>query len=109
MCITVETRLACGHQEFYPITCETAINTASNALIADIDMVRCRIPRTKLAWSPACCEPCFQDFFDNMKDGACIMCRDWMNIRFQREINRMFERGLDRDVERFEMPSPQNN
>jgi hypothetical protein len=38
-----------------------------------------------------------------MKDGACIMCRDWMDIRWQREVGRMFERGLERDVEQFEL------
>jgi hypothetical protein len=103
MCLIIEIRLACGHTELHPTTCEMALNTAWNAGIFDADPVRCLSPETKLAWSLACCEPCSQEFFNSMKDGACIMCRDWMDIRWQREVGRMFERGLERDVEQFEL------
>lgn len=101
MCLIIEIRLACGHSESHPTPCEMALNTAWNAGVFDADRVRCPMPETKLAWSLACCEPCFQEFFNSLKDGACIMCRDWMDIRWQREVGRMFERGLDRDIEAF--------
>jgi hypothetical protein len=102
MCIVIEIRLACGHSEYHPTTCEMALNTARTLGIFDDDALRCPFPETKLAWSLACCEPCFQEFFNSLKDGACIMCRDWMDIRWQREVGRMFERGIDRDVQAFE-------
>jgi hypothetical protein len=102
MCIVIEIRLACGHSEYHPTTCEMALNTARTLGIFDDDALRCPFPETKLAWSLACCEPCFQEFFNSLKDGACIMCRDWMDIRWQREVGRMFERGIDRDGQAFE-------
>lgn len=102
MCLVVETQMACGHSENLPITCEAAFNRARDADIVDVTTTRCQSPEIKFAWSLTCCEPCFQDFFNNLRDGACIMCRDWMDIRWQREIGRMFGRGLIRDIERFE-------
>jgi hypothetical protein len=102
MCLIIEIRLACGHSEQHPTTCEMALNNARTLGIFDDDALQCPYPETKLAWSMATCEHCFQDFFNNLKDGSCIMCRDWMNIRWQREVGRFFERGIDRDVGAFE-------
>jgi hypothetical protein len=102
MCLIIEIRLACGHSEQHPTTCERALNNARTLGIFDDDALQCPYPETKLAWSMATCEHCFQDFFNNLKDGSCIMCRDWMNIRWQREVGRFFERGIDRDVGAFE-------